>query len=244
MRQILIHAFTALLLLTSLTACNAKDKDEVPVPISGINYSDKEINGYLFVDPNNEDKYGGGEGLNPYSAGGIMCCYSLPKKWRAGIKVGLWVDNLNGTNDRTKVIIEIPPYPDGKAGNLWAIIYPDGSLGAVSTNFGPDNEKWPGKIKGWPVPSLEYRRFLWEMDLKEKQGFVENAQNLLDELKNEPAKRLYNAWASSRKFNEKVILEKFQGPNDPAYKEFLLKEYEKYLRETQQKVDDWMKVKP
>lgn len=244
MRRILPHTFFASILLMSLMACDAKEKDEVPVPISGINYSEKEINAYFFVNPNNKDKFGGGEGLNPYSAGGIMCCYSLPKKWRPGITVGLWVDNLNGTSERTKVVIEIPPYPEGKAGNLWAIVYPDGSLGAVSTNFGPGNEKWPGKIKGWPVPSLEYRRFLWERDLKEKQMYARDAKRLLDELKGDPVNRLYSAWASSTKFDDKEILEKFKGPSDPAYKEFLLKDYEEYVRMTQQEVDDWMKVKP
>jgi drug/metabolite transporter superfamily protein YnfA len=140
--------------------------NEVPVSVSGVNYTDREINGYLFYDPKDENVIAGGEGLRPYSGGGIMCCYSLPKNWRPGIKIGLLVDNLKGNGERTRKVIELPAYPDGTPGDLWAIIYPDGTLGAVSTNYGPGHEKWPGKVKGWPVASIEYRRKLWERDVQ------------------------------------------------------------------------------
>ncbi|MFL6676562.1 MAG: DUF3304 domain-containing protein [Massilia sp.] len=46
------------------------------------------------VDPAKPDSSGGGELSDPFAAGGTTCCFSLPKKWRPGIKVRLHTTHL------------------------------------------------------------------------------------------------------------------------------------------------------
>lgn len=233
------------LLVLPLTACGEKGlgKDEVPVSVAGVNYTDREISGYLFFNPANEKDIAGGEGINPYGAGGIMCCYALPRLWRPGIKVGLMVDNLNGYGERMKTVIELPPYPDGKAGDLWAIVYPDGSLGAVSTNYGPGHEKWPGKFKGWPVPSVEYKRMLWDRKVEEKISEI----RLWSVPTENTAANLTDQWSFYSRLTRKETLnqlKKFSGPNDPAFFEFLEMDRKRMLDAAKTELEDLKKNRP
>ncbi|MBC7683951.1 MAG: DUF3304 domain-containing protein, partial [Bdellovibrionales bacterium] len=72
-------------------------KTDVPVPIHGVNHR-AEAFSYVLVDPTNSKNTGGGELIEPFSAGGTMCCYTLPIKWRPGIKVEIkathWLPKL------------------------------------------------------------------------------------------------------------------------------------------------------
>ncbi|TDR73609.1 uncharacterized protein DUF3304 [Paludibacterium purpuratum] len=170
-----------------LAACaSLHAEDTIGLGVSNVNYSGTAYDSALAVDPVT-DKSGGGEAAMPYGAGGLMCCYSLPAKWRPGIQVEvrLLKEKVGKTyKERAyeqdvwiKQTVEVPPY-QGSPGTLWIVIYPDGQVAVHATNYEPSNPNWPGKIKGWPVPSVEYRRMLWDrkMDerLKEKRIF-ENA---------------------------------------------------------------------
>ena len=180
----LSHWLLATLLLLPLTACSEPKPSKVGVSVSAINYTGQELGSFVFQNPDDPQKVAGGPGLLPYGAGGTMCCYSLPKKWRPGIKVKLvyywWKGKEEDTKDRTTRIFEVPQYPDREPGMLWALFYEDGSVEVVSSDYDPGHEKWPGKVKSWPVPSLEYRRKLWGEEMERTRDMIQNSRNLLE----------------------------------------------------------------
>jgi len=161
-------------------ACTAKPADTmIEVPVSGVNYTEQGFS-YIFQDPNNDQIGAGGESVDPYSGGGTMCCYPLPKNWHPGLKtkVKLYDEHRMFVKD---VLADIPPYPDGNPGQLWAALYPDGSVEAISSNFSPPHANWPGKIKGWPRPSIAYQRMLWQREVEEVKGVLRNSNFLLSD---------------------------------------------------------------
>lgn len=227
------------LLLTACSTPMARDS-KIGVEISGVNYSDQAIT-YAISDPNDSGSVGA-EPLDPFAGGGIMCCFSLPEKWQPGIKVRVQIFDTH--RDPVKdVIVDLPPYVEGKPSRIWAVHYQDGSVDVLSSNFGPPHAKWPGKVKGWPVPSVEYRRKQWELYFKDANDSLEAAQRLLKELNENPEEQLLKSWALQQRYRSKEV-SAFAGPNDPAYKEFLLKDYERFLRNSQRNIDDLLMRKP
>jgi hypothetical protein len=231
-----------ILMVLLLAACSSLRGEDtrLGVGISGVNYSDQPIT-YALSDPNNPASVGG-EPVDPFAAGGQMCCYSLPKSWHPGIKVRVQIFDTN----RKKVkddIVDLPPYVDGKPGQMWAVYHQDGSAEVLSSDYGPPHAKWPARVKGWPVQTVEYRRKLWERDLELKKSEVRNAQELLQELEATTEKRLNESWKFDSRYSAKEI-ERFSGPGDPKYKEHLLHRYQQYLERSQRHLDDWMKRKP
>ena len=227
------------LLLAACGSLRATDS-KTGVGIGAVNYSDQPIF-YALSDPNNPASVGG-EPVDPFGAGGLVCCFSLPDTWRPGIKVRVQIFDTNGKDVKDE-IIDLPPYVDGKQGQLWAVLYQDGSVEVFSSEYGPPHAKWPAKVKGWPVPTVEYRRKLWERDLEFKKLDVRDAQQLLQELKEAPEKRLEESWKFDKRYREKEI-EQFSAPSDPTYKAYLQNRYEQYLERSQQRLDDWLKRKP
>ena len=169
------------LLLLPLSACA---EPKATVSVSAINYPGDELGSFVFVDPDDAKRAAGGPGLRPYEAGGTMCCYSLPKKWRPGIKVKLmyywWKGKEEDIKDRTTRIFEVPKYPGREPGMLWAIFYEDGSVEVVASDYDPGHPKWPGKIKHWPVPSLEYKRKLWAEEVERTKRSIQDSRDLLE----------------------------------------------------------------
>jgi hypothetical protein len=118
----------------------------------------------------------------------------VPEKWHADLKV---VVAYQFYPDPTlhRETVSIPPYPNGKAGDIWLIVYADGSVGAVVSHYGPSLPEWPGKIKGYPVPTKEYRaqRRKAKIELEKKwldtmeKGLERNSNKMtateIDELK-------------------------------------------------------------
>ena len=68
-----------------LAACQ---RSPVGVPVHAVNYTEDEAT-YRIIDPENTENRAGGETINSYGAGGLMCCYTVPEKWQPGIKVEL-----------------------------------------------------------------------------------------------------------------------------------------------------------
>jgi hypothetical protein len=223
-----------------LAACGSLQgaDSKVGVGIGGVNYSDKPIT-YALSDPDNPASVGG-EPVDPFGAGGLVCCFSLPKTWQPGIKVRVQIFDTNFKEVKDE-IVDLPPYVDGKPGQLWAVLYQDGNAEVYSSAYGPTNANWPGRIKGWPVPTVEYRRKLWERDLEFRKSDVRAAQELLDLLKKTPEEYLQRSWEENIQ-QEKI--KGFSGPADPAYKEYVLKDHEQYLARTQQRLNDWLRKKP
>lgn len=239
-------ALAAVLLLPLLSACA---KTDVPVSIHGVNYSG-EIFRYFIVDPNDKKNNGGGETIDPYGAGGTMCCYSLPKKWRPGIKVQInathWLSNKTDDNlqevSETK-IVEVPAYANGHPGELWVLRGEKGELDLISSDYQPDHAKWPGKIKGWPIPSVEYRRERWQVYMDYEQGGVKLFEGLLAELRDAPDKRAKDSWDYAKKDDPKSLAP-YSGPEDVRYREALKAEYTQSLMRSRKKVEQLKKERP
>jgi hypothetical protein len=124
--------------------------------IQALNYSSREVNYIAVENPGNTNSGGGGDAIDPYGQGGTICCFSVPEKWHADLKVVV-VYQFYPDPTLHRETVSIPPYPNGKAGDIWLIVYEDGSVGAVVSHYGPSLPEWPGKIKGYPVPTKEYR---------------------------------------------------------------------------------------
>lgn len=235
-----------LIVLPGLTACA---KTTVPVSVHGVNYAQDEFR-YVIQDPLNSKNTAGGETVGPFAAGGTMCCYDLPAKWRSGLQVKItathWLkakpDGSLPEVEETKVV-ELPPYLNGKAGELWVVRAADGQLSVVSSDFQPDHPKWPGKVKGWPVPSLAYQRERWDLEIEHEQGAVELYTSLLKKLREDPQKHASEMWDYAQKRQPQEIAG-FRGPQDTAYQASLLKEYQASLSRAQEKVLDLKKRRP
>ena len=80
--------------------------------------------------------------------------------------------------------------------------------------------KRTGKIKGWPIPSLEYRRERWELLRKHEEMYVRIFLDSIEEMATDPEKYAQEAWEHSRK-NRPEDLINFSGANDPKYRELL-----------------------
>jgi len=215
------------LALSALAGCS---KTTVPVSVHGVNYSGEDFS-YVIVDAGGKNA-AGGETIGPYAAGGIMCCYDLPTKWREGIQITLktryWKTSgpdeeaLEFSETRT---LEVPAYANGKPGEIWVLRLADGQLDIVSSDFQPDHARWPGKIKGWPVSSLAYQRERIDLYIRQEEGAVSLYQGLLRDLKKDPVALAREFWATSKKYHPKSIAG-FTGPEDRSYHASLLKEFE------------------
>lgn len=188
--------------------------------------------------------------VEPFGAGGTMCCATLPRMWRPGIKLQVrtvrWVKRKS-EGDAEEIqeehAVVVPPYVDGKAGELWIVWNRDGTVDAISSDFQPDHPKWPGKVKGWPEPSLEYRRERWEIHMHHEEGGVRLYVALLDELDKEPAKHTREAWESHSK-HEPEVLKSYSGPDDPKYAEYLREQYNEGLTYSRQRVQQLKEARP
>jgi hypothetical protein len=225
------------------------DKPTVDVSLHAVNYSGDAFS-YYVTDPARPDSTGGGELIEPFAAGGTTCCFTLPKKWRPGIKVRIhtthWLPKRpDGSLPEVKEVhvAEIPAYVDAKPGELWVLRAADGGMGVISSDFQPDHPRWPGKLKGWPVPSLEYRRERWELIKQHQETFVETYLSLLDELEKSPQVRAREAWEHARKY-ERSSLKNFSGPDDPRYTIFLKEDYTQGLKESREQLRKVMEMRP
>lgn len=161
------RCFIVMSLAALLPACaeiGVKKEEISGVAVHAINYSGRGII-IGVVDPNNPNNMGGGEALNPYASGGSVCCFGIPSKWRPDLKV---IVDYQFYPDETihKQLVSVPPYAGGKAGYIWIMLHEDGKAEVVVSNGNPDHAEWPGKIKGYPVASREYRLKLWGEKLR------------------------------------------------------------------------------
>ncbi len=235
MRRVLGVCFLS---TTMLVACA---KPTVPLSIHGVNYSAEAFT-YVVVDPNDAKNTGGGELIDPYAAGGTNCCYELPKKWRAGIKVTInsnhWLGKLDDGSLRevaSTQSVEVPRYADGKPGELWVLRAADGTMDLVSSDFQPDHPKWPGKVKGWPVPSLVYQRERWDLYVNHEKGGVKLYENMLAELNATPDIRAKEAWNFFLKYDKKDLAG-YSGPENVDFRNMLRRRYEEGLRRSREQL--------
>lgn len=237
-----------LLIQSALAGCDRSST--VDVNLHGVNYTVDTFS-YSVKDPALKDQPGaGGELIDPYGAGGTTCCATLPTTWRPGIKMQVrtthWVDRKSDDGlleVKETHIVEVPRYPDGKPGELWVLRMPDGKVAVVSSDFQPDHPSWPGKIKGWPVPSLSYRQERWKIILDYELGGVHAALSLIYELETDPMGCAARAWEHAKEYDRESI-KGFSGPDDPKYLAFLKKDYEQFFENSKHRVNQIMEEKP
>ncbi|WP_402719191.1 DUF3304 domain-containing protein [Janthinobacterium rivuli] len=168
--------------------------------IQALNYSSREVDYIAVENPGNTNSGGGGDSIRPYGQGGSICCFTVPEKWHADLKVVV-VYQLSPDPTFHRETVSVPQYPDGKAGDIWLIVYEDGSVGAVVSLYGPSRPEWPGKIKGYPVPTKEYRD-------ERRKDKIKRERNTLDFLEKRLQRDFYTL--SDEKIKEKKEIIEFQ----------------------------------
>lgn len=217
------------------------------VSLHGVNYSDREFS-YFIADPKNPNKTIGGEHIAPFAGGGTTCCAVLPWKWKPGTRVRLttthWLKKLpDGSLPEVteEHEVEVPEYAE--AGELWVIRDGNGKISVVSSNVQPDHPSWPGRIKGWPVPSVEYQLERWELYRKLEQGNVDLYLSLSKELEQNPEDHATEMWEHDKEYSSSEIAG-FTGPTDVRYIEHLRKDYIDGLKRSRARLEEIMKAKP
>jgi hypothetical protein len=235
-----------LLSVPMLVACA---KPTLSVSLHGVNYSG-QVFSFIVIDPNNPNNSGGSGLIDPYAAGGTECCYELPKKWRPGMKIAIRSTHSVGKladNTLRDVVenhsVDVPRYADGKPGELWVLRTADGSVDLVSSDFQPDHTRWPGKVKGWPVPSLEYQRERWDLYIDHERGGVKLYEGLLAELQATPDQAAIDEWNYLLE-HDKQLLKGFSGPNDKKFREKLWSDYEGGLKRSRQQLQRLTERRP
>lgn len=185
-RLILLFAGVSTLLAGCAHAQSAPPKS-LGVAVRSINYSGKEV--VLMVsDPKDRKRGGGGDALNPYSSGGTICCFSIPAEWHPGLQV---IVKYNFYPDPVwhEQLVDVPPYPQGIAGELWLAMHEDGRAEAVVSHVDPTRSEWPGKTKGYPIPSKEYVSKRRSEKLSAEKSMLKKLENgLKTEAKDWPSK--------------------------------------------------------
>ncbi len=227
----------------ALIACSAAGfgKSTVAVGVHGVNYTSETFS-YIIKDPDNEGNSAGGELVNSFSSGGLMCCYSLPMKWRPGLKVVIksthWLhEKVDGKLPQFKkdFVVDVPPYVDGQPGELWVIRNNDGSVSVVSSDYSPAHPKWPGAVKGWPVPSEDYRAEKRAIERERVERSLAVAKSTLAKVLQDPdgyAKRMWPLWEQWR---QKDYL-RFASPSDPGLHKYLRQEAESDIANAEEKL--------
>lgn len=235
-------------ILMVLSACDRAST--VDTGLHGVNYSGETFS-YSVKNPAATDaSAAGGELVDPFAAGGTMCCVSLPNTWKPGLMLQVntthWL-KMRPDGELPEIhqthLVEVPPYVDGKPGELWVLRASDGGISVVSSDFQPDHPKWPGKVKGWPVASLEYRRERWKLILDHEEGGVRDAISLLQDLDKDPHKATKDAWESAKEY-QPLTIKDVAGPDDPKYVDRLRKQYEEALKYSRGRVKQLLEAKP
>lgn len=274
-KRLLLALSTVLLgaiMVSQYVKTSDKARTTKTVNIQGVNYTDLEFS-YEVQDPENKNNRGGGEIVNAFAAGGIRCCYELPLAWQPGMKLRIGVTRPKRETLETRYeeeheehLVEVPQYAQGKPGDLWVVRNADETMSVVLSDVQPDHEQWPGKVKGWPVPSLAYQRKIYDMYVREAEQGVRLYERLLADLKANPAKKAREDWAYSEKIVKKNypnpskppsrsfsgeigkenydLLKRFKGPDDPAFRAWLKADYEEGLQSAKERLAEVMKGRP
>jgi hypothetical protein len=249
-RRLLLSILPILLTACAvLTPSTATSSNGVSVSLHGVNYTGESFQ-YVVGDPKDPSNSGGGEHISPFSAGGTMCCYQLPKRWAPGIQVQVQATHWTEKGPEKKLeeitqvhMVELPRFPDREVAALWVLRTKEGAIELVFSNVQPDHPDWSGRVKGWPEPSLEYRRERWELYRNLAEDSVENNRNLLSGLQAKSQQDLRKSWELHKRYNREEVSE-FTGPEDPAFSAYLKKRYVDGLRHSELKLQQILKAKP
>ena len=212
------------------------------VRVRALNYTDKHLVAFAFVDP---DAGSGVSGpyVEPYSSSPSLCCYELPRQWRAGIKVLLVHDWWTGSLDKRAhetALHELPAYPGGRPADLWAVFHADGSVEVVLSDAEPDDPQWPGKVKGWPAPSRDHQLKQWQLEHDRQSRAVARLQRRMN---GPPPHELRELWDGLHQ-RRPAALKGYTGPDDPRFKEALQKDAPELLPQALERLEWLERHKP
>ncbi|MCD4501632.1 DUF3304 domain-containing protein [Chromobacterium vaccinii] len=175
MRVVIKKMIWLLLCCTALSAC-AGMGGQLGASMTVVNYSGKGYDWVAVAKPDTPEQAEAADMVSPYGASGIMCCVNLPAKWQPGMK--LVVQFKDATKAKTAAewskeniplqlrTVAVPRYAEGDVGTVWVQFLQDDKVALVVSRYDPSNANWPGVMKGWPKPSIEYRRQLWDQEMK------------------------------------------------------------------------------
>lgn len=177
-----------------------------------------------------------------------MCCYTLPKRWRPGMKIKidyeLYFPRHPGESFRKIIsssLIEIPKYLEPQ--ELWLVRDAKGEMNIVLSNFQPGHPKWPGEVKGWPVASLAYQHERWNLYMEHERDGVKLFKDMLQKISDNPEEEAKNAWPDEIKYHPE-LKNQFSGPDDPKFLIYLKKDYERAIERSQEIMRELEETKP
>ena len=237
----------ALILLLGSTACSSAPK-QLGLPVVGVNYTDFDYSMSVYDTVRADNRVSSGE-LTPFSAGGQMCCFDLPRQWQPGMKLkvrsykgvsegGQWV-----RDDVTEQLVEVPRYEPGELGTLWVLQFADGRVEVLNSMVSPEHPQWTGSVKGWPKPSLAYRTKIWKIYYDDAVQGVQFYRELVREFRQAPEKVAIDFWASDKQYRAKEI-QTFTGAGDPGYLQYLRSRFEQGYERASDKLRKLESEKP
>ena len=118
---------SALLLAFTVAACS--ETNNANLELSGLNYTDKGISMFSV------DGYGG-HSIFPNGGGGkFVCCVTISRKWRAGMKVTVrWTDDDRVPDSWKERIVDVPEYTKQDMGAFAVHFYPDDTVRVLVTS--------------------------------------------------------------------------------------------------------------
>ncbi|WP_374422083.1 DUF3304 domain-containing protein [Chromobacterium sp.] len=172
------------LVVLASSGCAALGSGKIGVSLTAVNYTDEDYDVVGIARADDPEQLEAMERVAAYAGSGAMCCVSLPTQWRPGLKVV--VKTRLGTKAKTyqewayeKIPLrthelDVPRYEE--PATLWVQILDGGKLAAVISRYDPPNANWPGAVRGWPRPSLEFRRKIWKRDLDILKGSLDKLE--------------------------------------------------------------------
>lgn len=120
----------------ALAACS--DTSDPSIDISGLNYTDVWIttffvNGYY------------ASGVSPNGGGGkFVCCVTIPRKWRPGLRVTVrWTADDRVPNLWKERVVEVPKYTERDFGTFAVHFYPDDTVKVLVTSVLEGHPNYP-----------------------------------------------------------------------------------------------------
>ncbi|SMF12718.1 DUF3304 domain-containing protein [Pseudogulbenkiania subflava] len=245
-----------LLFAALLSACGslgANAGGSLSAPLTAVNYTDWPFDWVGVATVAEPEKAMAADRATAFGASGQMCCVSLPEKWQPGME--LVVQTQDGTHAKSAkewgqehipIInhrVVVPRYDSSDVGTVWVQLLPGGNVELVVSRFDPTHAQWPGKVKGWPVPTVEYRRNIWDRDMKEKESSVRLYAELLSEIDTLDLGKMKENWDSDQKYSKDNI-KGFKGYDDPAYRAYKKAYCKENLVFWQQEVKLYERLKP
>jgi hypothetical protein len=243
-------AATLIALASGCAAVSSKGNETMMVSVKGVNYSG-DVVVFSVDDPAAPKNATGGDRAGPYTGAGIQCCIKLPKVWHPGINLVIDaiiypVDESDFTRDLPRYMkkfpVEVAQYAANQPTELWVIRTAQGDMNLVASNVDPTHEAWPGAVKGWPEPSLAYRRKHWNLRVQSARSAVDAFRSAFENGVLKP-KAISGEW-EQRRINRPNEIKDFSGPDDPKFREAVTKRFADVLRHYETELQQLLENEP